>query len=483
MTTPAAGVRLMTPAFGSLFAASLAFFIAVSLILPVASPFATTRLGTDAAGAGLAIGAYALAALAMRPVVGWASDRFGRRPLLILGSVMAIGALAAHLLVTTLPAFIAVRSVLGIADAFFFVAVLAAGQRSRPRGAAWRGDQPGVALALPGHRGRATRRRGDRRGRRVRGGVGAAAVVAAVAAVLSVLVPETAPGVAAADGATAAALACSIPPRFLPGFLILTGTGGMSAFLAFLPLYAKDLGMAGAGPALAIYALLVVVLRIRFAKLPDTMGAAHAVGRGARGRWAGPRASSGWWAPGGRPLGTVVFALGVTFMFPALIALAVSRVDETERGSAVGTASAFFDVAFGLGPAVFGVLADEHRVRRHVPRVGGDRGVRCDAPRRPPRVDRDASRGARTRRRLMAGWRSAPTLADVLPGVLAHLGAPPGGERAAFRLPPRTGCASRWSTASAPRLLERSADEDAPFLRSLLPSAIHLPAASRRPRR
>jgi len=39
------------------------------------------------------------------------------------------------------------------------------------------------------------------------------------------------------------------------------------------------------------------------------------------------------------------------------IALAVSRVDETERGSAVGTASAFFDMAFGLGPAVFGVLA------------------------------------------------------------------------------------------------------------------------------
>ena len=82
MTTPAATERLLTPAFGALFAASLAFFIAVSLILPVATPFATTRLGTDAAGAGLAIGAYALAALAMRQLGG---------PLLRAMTVLGVG--------------------------------------------------------------------------------------------------------------------------------------------------------------------------------------------------------------------------------------------------------------------------------------------------------------------------------------------------------------------------------------------------------
>ncbi len=356
MTTPAAGVRLMTPAFGSLFAASLAFFIAVSLILPVASPFATTRLGTDAAGAGLAIGAYALAALAMRPVVGWASDRFGRRPLLILGSVMAIGALAAHLLVTTLPAFIAVRSVLGIADAFFFVAVLAAGSDLAP--AERRGEAINlVSLSL--YLGIAV---GPPVGEAV-AGVGGfeavwalAAVVAAVAAVLSVLVPESAPGVLrpAAERRRARLFH---PAAVFPGFLILTGAAGMSAFLAFLPLYAKDLGMAGAGVPFAIYALLVVVLRIRFAKLPDTMGAARLSGAALAVAGLGLAILGLVGSPAGVLIGTVVFALGVTFMFPALIALAVSRVDETERGSAVGTASAFFDVAFGLGPAVFGVLA------------------------------------------------------------------------------------------------------------------------------
>ena len=44
-------------------------------------------------------------------------------------------------------------------------------------------------------------------------------------------------------------------------------------------------------------------------------------------------------------------------MFPGLMALAVARVDETERGSVVGTTSAFLDLSFGLAPAVLGVVA------------------------------------------------------------------------------------------------------------------------------
>jgi predicted MFS family arabinose efflux permease len=356
MTAPATGERLLTPAFGALFAASLAFFVAVSLILPVASPFATTRLGTDAAGAGLAIGAYALAALAMRPVVGWASDRFGRRPLLILGSVMAIGALAAHLLVTSLPAFIGVRSVLGIADAFFFVAVLAAGSDLAP--AERRGEAINlVSLSL--YLGIAV---GPPVGEAVQGFAGfeavwaLAALAAAVAAVLSMFVPESAPNVLRpAEERTRGRFIH--PAAVFPGFLILTGAAGMSVFLAFLPLYAKDLGMAGAGVPFAIYALLVVVLRIRFAKLPDTMGASRLSGAALAVGAVGLAIFGLVPSPAGVIAGTLVFALGVTFMFPALIALAVSRVAETERGSAVGTASAFFDVAFGLGPAVFGVLA------------------------------------------------------------------------------------------------------------------------------
>jgi predicted MFS family arabinose efflux permease len=61
--------------------------------------------------------------------------------------------------------------------------------------------------------------------------------------------------------------------------------------------------------------------------------------------------------PVGLYAGTVVFALGVAFMFPALMAVAVARAAPSERGAVVGTTSVFFDLSFGLGPASLGILA------------------------------------------------------------------------------------------------------------------------------
>ncbi len=117
---------LVTPAFLAVTAAALAFFTAGGTVLPVATRFAAGPLGADAIGVGVAIGAFAIAALALRPVVGWASDRFGRRPLLLLGGAITVVALLAHLIAGSLPAFVAVRALLGIGEAFFFVAALAA---------------------------------------------------------------------------------------------------------------------------------------------------------------------------------------------------------------------------------------------------------------------------------------------------------------------------------------------------------------------
>ena len=71
-------------------------------------------------------------ALVLRPVVGWASDRFGRRPLILAGALMSCGALVVHVFVDSLTLFIVARALLGIAEAFFFVAVFAAGADLSP---------------------------------------------------------------------------------------------------------------------------------------------------------------------------------------------------------------------------------------------------------------------------------------------------------------------------------------------------------------
>ena len=106
-------VALVTPAFLALAGAALVFFVGGGMVLPVVGRFAIGPLASDAAGAGLAFGAFAGASLVMRPVVGWAADRFGRRPLLIGGALLTIAALALHLAVDSLALFVVARAVLG----------------------------------------------------------------------------------------------------------------------------------------------------------------------------------------------------------------------------------------------------------------------------------------------------------------------------------------------------------------------------------
>ena len=129
----------------------------------------------------------------------------------------------------------------------------------------------------------------------------------------------------------------------------------MAAFFAFLPLYTTELGMSGAGPALGLYALIVITLRIIFAKLPDQMGAARLSGFALVGSALGLGILGLVGNPVGVYLGTAVFATGIAFLFPALVALAVGRVAETERGTVVGTTTAFVDLSFGMSPAILGL--------------------------------------------------------------------------------------------------------------------------------
>jgi MFS family permease len=125
-----------------------------------------------------------------------------------------------------------------------------------------------------------------------------------------------------------------------------------------VPLHATAVGLDGAGIALAMYALIVVGLRIVFAKLPDRVGAPRLSGVALVITAVGLAIIGLVPTGAGLIVGTAIFAAGVAFVFPALIAVAIARVDETERGSVVGTSSAFLDLSFGLAPATLGIVAD-----------------------------------------------------------------------------------------------------------------------------
>ena len=358
MTGPAdtAAPRLLTPAFLVLGLTSLVFFLAGGVVLPVVAPFTIGPLGSNAIGAGIAYGAFAVGALLLRPVVGWASDRFGRRPLIVAGALMSCGALVVHLFVDSLALFIVARALLGIAEAFFFVAVFAAGADLAPE--TRRGEALNL-LSLSLYVGLGI---GPAIGEIVQrtGGFNAVWIVALgltiVAAVASWFVPETSPTILK-RGEEPTRSRLIHPAAIFPGILILAGTTGMAGFLAFLPLHAASVGMDGAGLPLAIYALLVIALRIVFAKLPDQVGPARVSGGALAVGAIGLTILGLIQSPAGVLIGTVAFGLGVAFLMPGLLTLAVSRVSEMERGSVVGTASAFLDLAFGVAPALLGIVA------------------------------------------------------------------------------------------------------------------------------
>jgi len=357
----AAPSALVSRPFVALVAAGIAFFVAAGVVLPIASRYARDVLGADETGVGVAIGSFSIAALLLRPVVGWAADRFGRRPLLIAGALLNVASLGLHLVAFTLPLFVAARSLLGAAEGFFLVAMISAGSDLAPPSR--RGEALSF-LSLTLYLGVAI---GPPIGETMLAlasypwAWAAAGALALVAVAVALLVPETVPETAPEEPPSAEPrprLRRIVHPAGVePGVITLLGLIGMAAFFTFLPLYGEEAGMDGVAIPLLAYAAVVIVLRIVGATWPDRFGAARVSG-GALGIGAAGLAILGAVpTEAGLLVGTVVFAAGVAFLVPALLTLAVSRVPADERGRVVGTASVFWDLSLGIGPVLLGLVA------------------------------------------------------------------------------------------------------------------------------
>ena len=353
--TPDAEGRLMTPAFLALSAATLAFFVSGAVFLPVVPRYTVGPLRGDDFAVGLVLGAFALSSLLMRPFAGRLADRRGRRLILIAGAVITVGASFGHLAADTIPLLIVMRLLLGVGEALFFVAALAAATDLAPDHR--RGEAISL-ISLSLYLGLAI---GPVLGETLLTASGftaawlAAGVIALASVALSWLAPETLPAGQRASASTGGRL---LHRRGLePGLLLLCGVWGMGPFFAFLPLLADDLGLGGAGTYFAVFALVVVGLRLVGARLPDRVGAARLSGTALVVSAAGMALA--WFAPTflGLLAATVIFAIGVAFTFPAIMAMAVIGVPADERGAVVGTAGLFVDAAFGLSPAALGLLA------------------------------------------------------------------------------------------------------------------------------
>ena len=348
--------RLLTPRFVLVVSVGLAYFLSIGMLLPVVPQFVERELGGGDLAVGIAVGAFAVGAVLLRPFAGRIGDRFGRRLLIVSGALVVAASAGLYLAANGLPALIAVRILGGIGEAAFFVGAgtmitdLAPEDRRGEAISYWSVAVYG-GLAFGPTLGQSLL--GDDRFASV---WVVAAGLALVAAMLGLLTTETgrpwsppAPGVPRPPLLHRSALA--------PGTVLFLGLVGLAGFTSFVPLYVTQIGMADSRGVFLLYGCLILGVRILGARLPDRLGSLRA-GTAATGLAAlGLLVMAAIATPVGLYTGTAIFSVGMSLLYPSLLTLALTGVSETERASAVGTVSSFFDASQGLGALLLGGVA------------------------------------------------------------------------------------------------------------------------------
>jgi MFS family permease len=342
---------VLTPRFVVVMVAGVFYFSALGTILPVVPRYVDKQLGGDDVAVGLGVGAVAIGAILLRPLAGRFGDRFGRRWLMVIGALTVAVMTACAGLVQQLEWLVITRIVFGFGEACFFV-----------------GSTTMTADLAPE----------ERRGEAVSyfsitlwGGLALGPVLGEVLLDGSNydLVWFTAAGLAL--GAAIAALFSKethvdrpeqrgrliAREAIRPGVILAAVLIGVTGFSVFMPLYAPEVGVHDVGALFLIYGVVVLTVRIFGARLPDRLGPVSAGSIAIASAAGGLGIVAAWQSTVGLVVGTVVLAVGSSFLYPAMLLLVLRGVPDHQRGSVVGTFSAFFDFASGAAGIVLGAIA------------------------------------------------------------------------------------------------------------------------------
>ena len=345
--------RSFKVAFAGVFASCCLGFLAVGAVLPVLPRYVHGPLGSGDVAVGVVIGAFALAAIVTRPLAGRFADARGRRAVVVAGTVSLAIAGALYFVPGDVPGLVVARLFLGIGEGLVFTA-----------GTAWVVDiapveRRGQVIGLFG----LAIWTGLALGPAIGEGIYSLAGYDAVWA-FTALVPLAGTVVALRLPESRAVFSEPVERRSLvpraalrPGTALALAAVGNAAISAFIVLFLDD-GRGGHGALVFIlFAVAVVGSRLLGSRLPDVIGPRRSAVLAAGSETLGVSiiaVSHSW------PLaavGAMLFGAGWSMMFPSLALLVVNEAGEARRAEALGTYTAFFDLGFGLGAPLVGVIA------------------------------------------------------------------------------------------------------------------------------
>jgi MFS family permease len=344
--------RLLTPRFALVVVVGLTYFFSLGMLVPVVPLFVEDELRGGGVAVGVVVGTFSVGAVLLRPFAGRIGDRMGRR-VLIIGGALTVGvAVALYPLAGSVAVLVPARLLGGIGEAAFFVGAgtmvtdLAPEARRGEAISYWSvavygGLAFGPALGewLLDH------------DRYTRVWVVSAALALA-AGVLAFATRETMRPRPSGEA----------PPHqpllhraaLAPGTVLFLGMVPLAGFFGFVPLYVDEVGLTDSRGVFLLYGCLVLAVRIFGARIPDRIGALRAGTLATAGIAVGMLVVAAVPEPWGLYAGAAVLALGMSQLYPSMLMLALTGVPETERGSAVGTTSSFFDLSQGVGAVLLG---------------------------------------------------------------------------------------------------------------------------------
>ncbi len=339
-------------AFAGVFAVTFCGLLAVGAVLPVLPSYVHGPLGAGNVAVGVVIGAYAATGLLLRPLAGRLADRRGRKPAVLGGSLLVAVAGFLYLLPFGVPGLIVARLALGAGEGTVFTA-----------GSAWIVD-----LAPPERRGRVIGLYGlavwtglsvgPLVGELLRHAAGYSAVwlFAGCAPLLGALLalrlpdpfrpkahPKRHPLIAREAGR--------------PGFALALASTGYATVAAFVVLLPEARGVGHGAAVFGAFATMVALTRLVGGDLPDRIGPARVATAAAVGEAAGLAAIALAHSLPVALAGALLMGAAFSLLYPSLSLVVVGDVDETRRGAALGTFTAFFDAGVGLGAPLAGVAA------------------------------------------------------------------------------------------------------------------------------
>lgn len=346
--------RLLTSAFALLFGATTAVFLTFGVLVLSLPLYVRDELGRSDLAVGLAMGAASVGSILAGPPAGRLADRSGRRLVMAVGAAAMSAGYLALALEPSLAAIVPIRAVAGAAEAAFVVAAWTVAADLAPEG------RTGEAVSLATAGAYVGLAAGPVIGDFVVSSLGyplvwtLAAMVATGAGVAALVLPETR---REHDEEPSRGW---LPPRaaLLPGLVILLALLGFGGFNAFAALHAREVGLERPGLVFAVFAGIVVAVRVLGRTLPDRLGARVAASVACSAIVCGLLVLAAWHTVPGLLVGTAVFAGGQALAYPAVALLAAARAPASEQSATFGAVIAFVDVALLSGALILGIAAE-----------------------------------------------------------------------------------------------------------------------------